>query len=428
MCVCVLAPLQFVFFCRISTDFTLFFICACHLTLTLSRLQQLPIRTAPVHRRLVRACVAAMCASFNAKSFNLSLLDAHTPRNDAKWARPLMAYGVRHALNHALEACSSADTDPGHSQALSSSSHADSADPNHENGHAAAAGAIADEELDRFHVIRLSFSLQYWELRSALDFFGGFGIRPELSRMVPLLLTDRFDRSIAIAPFNMPSCNASTTLTQVRSVVPHILRFYEETVGMWAGGTDVLTAAKNIWFCALHRPGWTAENRQAIECAKRWQKRGQYLAISNLPQQLQRSLRCTAGHASIVCAVAVSPDGTRTASASMDRAIKVWNNTNSACERTLLGHVDDVVSLAYHPTGAILASGSRDKSIRIWSTADGACLQILQSHTDAVRSLVFTATGDGGGGGDGDGELVSASGDQVRCCAGWKLDASAACF
>jgi hypothetical protein len=353
-----------------------------------------------------------MCVSSNPKSFNLSLLDAHTPRADAKWTRPLMAYGIRHALNHALEAC--ADTEPSHSHI----SLPDTANPHHEHADAADAGVCENEELDRFHVIRLSFSLQYWELRGALDFFGGFSIRPELSRMVPLILTDRFDRSIAIAPFNMPSCNASTTLTQVRSVVPHILRFYEETVGMWAGGTDVLTAAKNIWFCALHRPGWSAENRQAIECAKRWQKRGQYLAISNLPQQLQRSLRCTAGHASIVCAVALSPDGTRTASASMDKSIKVWNNTNSACERTLLGHVDDVVSLAYHPSGAVLASGSRDKSVRVWSTADGACLQILQAHTDAVKSLVFTAAS--GGDGDGDGELVSASGDQVRCVSMWR--------
>jgi hypothetical protein len=205
---------------------------------------QLPIAVLPTHRRIVAACVRAMCVDHKPKSFNMSLLDANLPKSDAKWRRPLLAYGVRYALYHALRACSE--------------------EPDH-------------EEFDRFQVIQLSFSLQYWELRSALDFFGGFSIRYELSQMVKLASTTKYDNSTMIAPFNMPSCSDSTTLTQVRFIYPHVLRFYEETVTMWAGGADQLSRPSNIWLCALHRPGWTAENRQAIEMQKRWQKRGQYV-------------------------------------------------------------------------------------------------------------------------------------------------------
>ena len=73
------------------------------------------------------------------------------------------------------------------------------------------------------------------------------------------------------------------------------------------------------------------------------------------------------GHTCWVLSVTWSPDGTKLASSSDDRSIRIWNAETAESIATLQGHTDLVYSVAWSPDGTKLASGSDDESIRIWN-------------------------------------------------------------
>ena len=62
-----------------------------------------------------------------------------------------------------------------------------------------------------------------------------------------------------------------------------------------------------------------------------------------------------------------SPDGTKVASGSEDKTVKLWDVTSGECLQTLEGHSDrPVYSVSFSPDGTKVASGSWDKTIKIW--------------------------------------------------------------
>jgi WD40 repeat protein len=80
-----------------------------------------------------------------------------------------------------------------------------------------------------------------------------------------------------------------------------------------------------------------------------------------------------------VRSVAWSPDGTKIASGSDDKTVKVWNTQTGQCASTLTGHNETVRSVCFSPCGTKIASGGgrekklggRDFSIRIWDAETG---------------------------------------------------------
>jgi WD40 repeat protein/serine/threonine protein kinase len=64
--------------------------------------------------------------------------------------------------------------------------------------------------------------------------------------------------------------------------------------------------------------------------------------------------------------VAFSPDGTRLASASIDRTVKVWDVATGDEVLSLRGHTGGVLGVAFSPDGNLLASAGRDGTVRIW--------------------------------------------------------------
>jgi eukaryotic-like serine/threonine-protein kinase len=80
-----------------------------------------------------------------------------------------------------------------------------------------------------------------------------------------------------------------------------------------------------------------------------------------------RFIRMVGEHTSSVTSLAVSPDGIRFASSSLDQLIKLWDiHADGSPPRVLRGHEDEVWGVGFAPSGSSLVSSSRDESLRSW--------------------------------------------------------------
>ena len=153
-----------------------------------------------------------------------------------------------------------------------------------------------------------------------------------------------------------------------------------------------------------------------------------------------RDLLTLRGHADLISAVAWSPDGRFLASASFDRAVKIWDSVsgneirtlsgpagekvawskgvawsydgryvaspvtkstavviwdvaNGKEVRTLRGHSRPITSVAWSPDSCYLASGSADTTAKIWDLATGAEIHTLRGHTERILSVSWSPDG-----------------------------------
>ena len=94
-----------------------------------------------------------------------------------------------------------------------------------------------------------------------------------------------------------------------------------------------------------------------------------------------------------ILALAFSPDGTRLASGSPDKTVRLSDLTGDRDSITLQKHTGWVNVLAFSPDGKLLASGSTDKTVQLWDTTTGEPLSTFIGHINGITALTFSPDG-----------------------------------
>jgi WD40 repeat protein len=109
-----------------------------------------------------------------------------------------------------------------------------------------------------------------------------------------------------------------------------------------------------------------------------WSFDGQQLAIAKaeflhiLNPKNGAVIRTMKGHTRDITSITWSPDGTRLASSSLDRTVRIWNAQTGSQTHKLTGHTRRIFTVKWSPDNTRLASASLDKTIRIWDAKTGA--------------------------------------------------------
>jgi WD40 repeat protein/serine/threonine protein kinase len=107
--------------------------------------------------------------------------------------------------------------------------------------------------------------------------------------------------------------------------------------------------------------------------------------------------------------LAFSPDGTKLASASDESGgtVNVWDAQNGMRLLTFQRHLGGVQAVVFSPDGSRLASAGgekKDSTVKVWDARSGEQLLTLQGHTEGVRKVVFSPDGS---------RLASGAGDRT---------------
>lgn len=104
-------------------------------------------------------------------------------------------------------------------------------------------------------------------------------------------------------------------------------------------------------------------------------------------------VRSLAGHGRDVGGVAVTRDGKRAATGSLDGLVKLWDLETGEAVRTFQGHSDGVRSVALTPDERLLVSASVDRTLRVWDIATGRLVWTLSGHRAGVWSVAVSRDG-----------------------------------
>jgi hypothetical protein len=124
---------------------------------------------------------------------------------------------------------------------------------------------------------------------------------------------------------------------------------------------------------------------------------------SNAPPDSKVECRLAGQHTKDVVACAVSPDGKRVVTASLDKSIVVWDVGGAARKEVLArgsGHRRPVLCVSWSDDGMRVASGSEDRTVRMWKVPEGldkaqdvAEMETenrFKGHEEAVVSISFS--------------------------------------
>ncbi|MFP6685915.1 MAG: WD40 repeat domain-containing protein, partial [Polyangiaceae bacterium] len=105
-----------------------------------------------------------------------------------------------------------------------------------------------------------------------------------------------------------------------------------------------------------------------------------------------RSTRVLRGHTDQVTALAFAPNSTQLFTGDWHGTVIVWEIRTGAIVKTFRAHEGAVMALAHWSDGSRWASASKDRKVRIWDTRSGKMLRELQ-HDDGLSGLSLSPDG-----------------------------------
>jgi WD40 repeat protein len=103
-----------------------------------------------------------------------------------------------------------------------------------------------------------------------------------------------------------------------------------------------------------------------------------------------REFSGTNGHQSLVLSVAFHPNGDQIASGGSDNTARVWDVPLSMPVREFV-HAAGVTALAVSPDGKTVAGAAKDGSVKLWSAADGKPIATITAHKGGATGVAFSA-------------------------------------
>ncbi len=133
---------------------------------------------------------------------------------------------------------------------------------------------------------------------------------------------------------------------------------------------------------ALRLPASTTSEREALL--------GRYLRQTRVESPY--IVRTLSGHAGLVQAVAISPDGTLVVSGDDRGVVLIWDRETGAQKRSLEGHTGGIRAVAFSSGGHSVLTASDDRSIGTWPI-DGGENRTGITMASPIHTLAATADG-----------------------------------
>src|SRR5271157_5808756 len=258
-------------------------------------------------------------------------------------------------------------------------------------------------------------TLKVWDLDSGRELRT---LKGHTDRVTAVAVTPDGQRAVSASPdktlkvWELASGRELRTLTghsdQVRAVAvtpdgQHVVSAsFDKTLKVWelASGRELRTLKGHesyVTAVAVTPDGRRAVSASLDDTLKVWDLKSAY-RFRFVPRLIGRmltgrALRTLSGHSAYVTGVAVTPDGRRAVSASLDDTLKVWDLKSGRELRTLQGHSAAVRGMAVTADGKRAVSASEDKTLKVWDLESGRVLRTLEGHSFRVTGVAVTPDG-----------------------------------